>query len=85
MTAADLRESQMERADLLIERDALAARLAAVKALHRPAYFEDTPEVAYCAHCQASGDPFAPAGRTWPCATAAALSAAPTDTTKETP
>jgi len=70
--------------DLTAERDALAARLAAVeaergdlidrltvaKALHTP---QPGQGPAYCQSCD----------ERWPCPTRAVLSAAPTDTTKE--
>lgn len=47
----------------------LLAAVEAVVARHKPAVFGDAPDVRYCTHCQASGDPFAPTGRTWPCPT----------------
>lgn len=51
----------------------LRARLTAIEKLHQPHTYDDEPDVWYCGHCQGSGDPYAPAGRTWPCPTIKAV------------
>lgn len=66
-TLAAMRERASWLCRVDIER--LVAAVEAVVARHKPAVFGDAPDVRYCTHCQASGDPFAPTGRTWPCPT----------------
>ena len=69
MTAA--KELAARLAAVEADRDQLIDRLTAAKALHVP---QTGQGPAYCQDCD----------QRWPCPTRAVLSAAPTDTTKET-